>query len=283
MAPQLTSSRAVRPRRAAVRRLAVRETCRPSPGFARVTFASTGDGFERDFDYLGFDQWFRLFLPDVSGSLTLPEGDADGWYSRWLAIEAGRRPTVRNYTIRDARREGDRWLIDVDFVVHRSPAGTVDGVAAQWALEATPGEMVGLLDQGRIFDAPGGEIPIVVVADESGLPGVEGILRSLGERPVRCLLEVADAADIRELADRACRHGNAEWIVRGHGDRPGTSAVATLADDTIPASAYVYAVGETALALGVRHRARAAGVADDRIDFCAYWRAGRRAALPGSR
>lgn len=293
MTQKLTSGRSVRPARASVRRLVVAATTRPSPGFVRVTLASTGDGFEDDFEYQGFDQWFRLFLPGESGRpgsargrlrrLVLPEGEAEGWYSRWLAMDDAERPEVRNYTIRDARVEGGRWLIDVDFVIHRSAAGTVDGAAAGWAVTALPGDEVGLLDQGRIFNAPAGEHPIVVIADESGLPGVEGIARSLGGRAARYLIEVADAADIRSLpATDLGADTRVDWVVRAHATKPGSAALATIERDELEPSSYLYAVGEAALALAARRNARGAGVADTHIDFCAYWRADRDSSFRAS-
>lgn len=281
MARRVASGRAVKPRRAAVRRLVVHAASRPSPGFARVTLASTHDGFEDDFEYLGYDQWCRLFLPNARGDLVLPEGKAEGWYSRWLSLEEADRPAVRNYTIREARRAGDRWLIDIDFVVHRSAVGTVDGLAARWALDAAPGDRVGLLDQGRIFGSPASGAPITVVADESGLPGVEGIARSLAGRPARYLLEVPDAADIRDLP--ATSPGSATWIVRQARRPPGAGALAALMARRLDAASYIYAVGEASLVFESRRLAASAGVDDDRIDFCAYWRGGRRAALPGDR
>jgi len=272
---QLTSGRAVRPREASVRRFVVHATTRPSPGFVRVTLASTGDGFEDDFEYQGFDQWFRLFLPGAGRRLALPAGPAEGWYSRWLRMDDAVRPEVRNYTIRSARRRGDRWLIDVDFVIHRSAAGAVEGAAAGWAASATPGDEVGLLDQGRIFNAPAGAHPIIVVADESGLPGVESIARSLGGRPARYLIEVTDASDIRQLPGVDAAAARIDWLVRPHAARPGSLAQAALAAERVAPSSYVYAVGEAKLALAARRIARTAGVDDERIDFCAYWRADR--------
>ncbi|HEX7657854.1 MAG TPA: siderophore-interacting protein [Pseudonocardiaceae bacterium] len=266
---QLFSGNTVKPRRAHVRRLTVRRTERPSPGFVRLTLGSTGDGFEDEFEHLGFDQWFRLFLPGVDGGLCLPDGAAEGWHTRWRAMPDESRPTVRNYTIRDARRAGAEWLLDVDLVVHRHPDdGRVAGVAANWALGATVGDRVGVLDQGRIFDPPEQPGPILVVADESGLPGVEAIARSLAGREARYLLETATTADQRGLPGA----GRVNWLVRRRDQNPGEAAIARLAEVRIDPASYVYAVGEATLALATRARARAAGVAADHIDFCAYWR-----------
>ncbi|WP_028648121.1 siderophore-interacting protein [Nocardiopsis sp. CNT312] len=273
MAQQLAATRPVAPRRAAVRTFAVADVSRPSPGFARVTLLSTGDGFEEEFEPLGHDHWFRLFLPAPDGSLDLPFGPAEGWYSRLLAIDEERRPVVRNYTMREVRRAGRAWEVDVDFVVHRSPTtGEVEGRAARWALAARPGDPVGLLDQGRLFNMDDHTGPVLVVADESGLPGVEGIARSLAGAPAEYVLEVPAAADRRPLAD-----ADPVWLVRGPGEDAGGRALEHLRSAAIAPATGVYIVGEASFVLAARAIALKAGVPKGRVQFCAYWRLGRRA------
>lgn len=273
MAQQLSDFRPVHPRAASVRTMAVHATSRPYPGFARVTLRGTEDGFEDDFEPLGFDQWFRLFLPAPDGTLDLPVGGAEGWYSRLLDIEESHRPVVRNYTIRDARRVHHTWELDVDFVIHRCvTTGEVEGVAARWALDARPGDRVGVLDQGRIFNTEGHTGPILVVADESGLPGVEAIARSLDGAPCDYVLEVPDAGDRRELPGT-----HPVWTVRTQGQNAGDSALDLLRLRTITPDTCVYVVGEAAFVLAARSLALAAGVPKSGVQFCAYWRVGRRA------
>ena len=285
MTTALSRTRPTKPAVASVHALTVRAAERLSPGFARVTLGSDDPGLVGEYAAVGFDQWFRLFLPGPDGGLVLPSGPIEGWYGRWQAIPEERRPVVRNYTVREARRvEGHcgAWELDVDFVVHRSATtGRVEGAAAGWALEAVAGErvgeQVGLLDQGRIFAAEDHPGPVLVVADETGLPGVEGIARDLGARgrdDVTYLLEVPDRADRRDLP--AAARARTTWVVRSPHDRAGDGLLRLLAGREIDPATSVYAVGESRLALGVRERARAAGVPDDLVDFCAYWRAGRR-------
>ncbi|MBR8743052.1 siderophore-interacting protein [Nocardiopsis sp. MG754419] len=273
MAEQLAAFRPVHPRAASVRTLAVQATSRPFPGFARVTLRSTGDGFEDDFEYLGFDHWFRLFLTAPDGTLDLPMGGAEGWYSRLLDIEESHRPVVRNYTIRDARRVGEAWELDVDFVIHRdTTTGEVDGRAARWALDARPGDRVGMLDQGRIFNVEGHTGPLLVVADESGLPGIEGIARSLAGAPCDYVLEVPDAADRRELSG-----ADPVWTVRVAGEDAGEGVLEHLRSRVITPDTRLYVVGEASFVLAARSLALNSGVPKDNVQFCAYWRVGRRA------
>ena len=285
MTESLTRTRPRKPESASVAMMHVVTSARVSAGFVRVTLR-TAPNEPGSFEPMGYDQWFRLFLPAESGRLDLPHGDAEGWYTRWLALDESSRCLVRNYTVRAARPLERGWEIDVDFVVHVSAAtGTVDGVAAAWALAARPGDTVGMLDQGVIFAEPQStQERILVLADETGLPGVEGIARSLapGTR-VTALLEVPHSDDRRELAGGA--ELDVRWIVRDDDSAlPGRAAlgeldafIAAAGDSLVERAAYCYVVGEASFVLDARTRLRAAGVPKDAIDFCAYWRPERRA------
>lgn len=278
------SSKPGRPQDARVHTLTVQRREQVSSSFVRVTLAGDAD-FDRSFRPVGHDQWFRLFLPNGRGALGVPGGTGDGWYRRWLLIPPARRAVFRNYTIRQARRRANSsWELDVDLVAHAGPSGQVDGVAASWALTAEPGDAVGFLDQGMLFApsdaaaaaADGGRAWLV--ADETGLPGVEGVLSSLGtEVPVTCVLEVPHDDDRRPLADRPGL--DVRWLVRDRaGALPGQAALAELLRHDLGAADYVYTVGEGSMTLDVRKAARKAGLRKERIEFCAYWRPARRAA-----
>ncbi len=275
------ASKPERPKDVRVHEIEVARATRLSSSFVRVTFTGDDD-FDRSFRHVGHDQWFRFFVPNEAGALGLPGGTGDGWYRRWLTIPKATRSVQRNYTIRQARDVDGSWEIDADFVVHAGPSGDVDGPAAAWALAARPGDRVGFLDQGMLFApadaeraaADGGRVWLV--ADETGLPGVEGILTSLGGRlDVACILEVPHEDDRRELPHSP----EVRWQVRGDGHAlPGQAALKALSATPLGGSDYVYTVGESSMTLDVRKYAKRAGLRKERIDFCAYWRPERRAA-----
>jgi NADPH-dependent ferric siderophore reductase len=272
-----------RPRKPAVARVAemrVVSTARVSSGFVRVTLV--GDAIEP----MGYDQWFRLFLPAASGRLELPHGDAEGWYTRWLALDEAERTVVRNYTVRAARPDPEGWQIDVDLVVHRSPgSGSVEGAAAAWALAARPGDVVGVLGQGVIVDEPdAGHPAMIVIADESGLPAAEGIARSLHpDSRAEFVLEVPRGDDRRALPTAATI--TEDWIVRDDDAAlPGRAALnrvesllAARGSGFAHEGSYAYVVGEASFVLATRALLRAAGVPKHAVHFCAYWRPERRA------
>jgi NADPH-dependent ferric siderophore reductase len=277
MTQSLSSTRPRRPEAARVTEMRVVSTTRVSSSFVRVTV--TGD----DFDPMGYDQWFRLFLPDPSGGRGIPHGDAEGWYTRWLGLDESSRSAVRNYTVRAARPVAGGWELDIDFVVHRSPvSGVVEGVAAAWALAARAGDVVGLLDQGVIFDEPDdGHPAILVVTDESGLPAAEGIARSLHpDSRATFVLEVPHDDDRRGLATTA--ELSVHWIVRDDDTAlPGQAALARVErlleiEGSAHPATYAYVVGEASFVLATRARLRAAGVPKESVHFCAYWRPDRR-------
>jgi len=272
MAETLMSDRWVTPRRAQVETVSVLRAESISSGFRRVTVGNDDPRFAEHFSYLGYDQWLRLFLPNSAGILEPPYGDLDGWYSRWLATEESRRCVIRNYTIRDAREVGAGWELDIDFVLHNGPGGEVEGIAARWAQAARPGDRIGVLDQGRFFTADDHDGPIMIIADETGLPGAEGIARSLAGRPATYLLEVPHSDDRRDLFT-----DDVTWSVRDPHQMPGAALLPAVRALAFDSTAYVYVVGEASFMLTVRNLAKAAGVPKNKIDFCAYWRPVRNA------
>ncbi|WP_454086272.1 siderophore-interacting protein [Georgenia sp. Marseille-Q6866] len=274
MTQVLQRTKAVRPASARATYARVVRTERVCPSFVRVVLTGADDTLDRTFVPMGYDQWLRLFLAAPGHELpVLPDGGPEGWYSRWTGIDPEIRGSVRNYTVRAARPgPGGGWEIDIDFVVHTDPAtGEVAGVAAAWALAAKPGDVVGVLDQGRFYATEPVRGKSVVVVDESGLPAAEGIARSLpdDERAV-FILEVAHPEDRRPLPSFASTR--VRWAVREPGAQPGDAALSLLREERLEPDDYVYAVGEKALALGARRWAQGAGLPKSRVDFCSYWR-----------
>lgn len=316
----------VKPADPRVHRLEVLRSERVSPSFQRVTVV--GDDLH-EFGDMGFDQWFRLFLPlPGSDSLRLPGATTSLWYAQYLAIPEAERPHCANYTVREFRPAGaagagagagaggaagagagaagaagaSRAELDIDFVLHRGESGELEGGAAIWACAARPGDALGLLDQGVLFNAPDDATEIHLVADETGLPGTEGIVRSLHRASVGSVIqEVPTRADVRPLD--APDGVEVTWVVRdeldarelgalGFGSRalggddahgrgaggaggaaPGEGALAALLSrSAADPRAYAYVVGESALATGGRRHLHAAGLPKNRITFSGYWK-----------
>ncbi|WFR68808.1 siderophore-interacting protein [Curtobacterium flaccumfaciens] len=136
----------------------------------RVTV--TGDDL-REFRYLGFDHWFRLFVqrPDQE-RFWMPDLDGKKWWPTFLAIPEDVRPHCANYTVAAFRT--DSCEMDIDFVVHTDADGEPEGRAAIWACGTRPGDELALLDQGCIFDRPDDTTEVVIAAEETGLPGSSG-------------------------------------------------------------------------------------------------------------
>ncbi|WP_291048292.1 siderophore-interacting protein [Herbiconiux sp.] len=237
---------------------------RVTPHMMRVTL---GGGELDRFEHRGFDQWFRLAVPvsEESRLDNLPDRFGLAGYLRFVTLPKGTRPVIRNYTVRAFRPES--LELDVDFVVH----GT-EGVAAPWAASVQPGAEVAFIDQGCGW-APVPSDWLLLAADESGLPAVAGILRDLPRDAVgHAFVELFDDAD-RQLSE-APEGVQVHWLVRPEGAAPGAAVLPAVRELAFPAgSVYAFAVGESALATGVRrHLVSARGVPKGNVTFCGYWK-----------
>ncbi|MBK1783389.1 siderophore-interacting protein [Prauserella cavernicola] len=251
---------------------------RISEHFARVTLGGTD---LVDFTHMGFDQWFRLFIPIAQDSLSrLPNKLDTLAYARYLAISKTSRPVLRNYTVRAFRQDGTDGTggpeLDVDFVLHGNPEGELPGPAATWAQSCSPGDPVAILDEGIGFTPRPGLDRVRLVADESGLPAVAGILASLPEDTLgEAIIEVPADDDRQEL--RKPPGVDVTWVVRTDPSAtPGQAALAAAVEHDEPGEpCYRWVVGEQSLPTSLRRHWVRAGVPKEDIMFCGYWRAGR--------
>ncbi|MFB7722026.1 siderophore-interacting protein [Nocardia sp. NPDC056100] len=250
---------------------------RISPNFVRVTLG--GDGLA-GFTAMGFDQWFRLFLPGRDGSLKLPTSASTlGWYAQYLMMGKEHRPLVRNYTVRDYRAAGfgefgSTAEIDIDFFSHGD-----DSPASNWAGGATPGDKVGLLDEGITYQAPENTNWSLLVGDESAVPGIAGILRS-APRDLKgaAYLEIPNPEDAQEFD--APEGVEVHWVIRADSNAEVGSVVAeAVRGQEIPATGvYAFVAGEQKLASGLRrYWAQERGIPKADITFTGYWRVGKAA------
>lgn len=216
----------------------------------------------------GYDQWFRFFMrrPDQQ-RLEVPSS-ATQWFPKYLLMRESRRPCIRNYTIRDYRR--DAGELDIDFVTHDDP-----GPGAAWAIDARPGERAALLDEGLLYNDEGIPGDVLLVGDESVVPAIAGVCGSLDDQARgTAIIEIGHADDRQEFARPAGLE--VHWIERGR-ERPAQAGLRALEDHDLPDGlGYAYLAGEQSLATGARrHLVRHRGMDKQRITFTGYWKVGK--------
>ncbi|WP_439591316.1 siderophore-interacting protein [Microbacterium sp.] len=278
------ASRLVKPETQDLLHLSVLRTERLSPHWMRVTL---GGGDIARFRPMGYDQWFRIFLP-LGGDEGLERLPAKAHklfgYLKYLRIPDGMRPVMRNYSVRafrpatmDAPAE-----LDVDFVLHGSASDGTAGPASRWAETAEPGESVVIIDEGLAFNPARGTDRVLLVTDETGLPAVSSICASLPSAATGlAIIEVAEAADALEFPHPS--GVEVRWIVRDHAAKPGALALdALIASDLLPTPFHAYLAGEQALPTEGRRHLVGRGVSKDLISFCGYWRVGAASPTPKS-
>lgn len=277
-------SKLVKPESSELIHLSVIRTERLSEHWMRVTL---GGGEIEKFRPMGFDQWFRLFLP-IGGDAGLDRVPAKAnkmfGYLKFLRIPDGERPVMRNYSVRAYRpaTAESGAEIDVDFVLHGSAADGTAGPASRWAETCAPGEHVLIIDEGLTFNPQRGTDRVVLVGDETALPAIASICASLpADATGTAIVEVPSDEDALEFPHPVGIE--VVWIVRPESVAPGALALARLAETALPeAPFHAYAAGEQSLAAGVRkHLVGERGVDKNAVSFCGYWKIG--ASSPASK
>lgn len=259
---------------------------RISPSFLRLTL--TGEKLA-NYQVMGADQWFRLFLPTEADGRT--KGRADGHRDgragevktlpdmgvRSMASYAlsppSRRPLIRNYTtaeFRPADPAAGRATAELDFDVYVDDSHTGPGL--RWALDAALGSPAALLDEGRLYAPPARSAVELLVGDESALPALAGVLRDAPpELTGVVVVEVKNQGDVRDLPGPS--GVEVAWEIRGDDD-PGARAAAHVRERGVPDGlTYSYLAGPSSMVTGLRRfLVRDSGVPKDLVSFTGYWR-----------
>lgn len=233
-----------------------------SPLMRRIIF--TGDDLH-DFSSAAADDHVKLFFP-LPGQDTpvLPDVDTGGRPVR----SASPAVIKRDYTPRFFNPETNELAIE--FVLHG------DGPAATWAVQAQPGQTLGIGGPKGSFVVSENYAHYLLIGDQTALPA---IARRLKEMPdganVTAMIEVADAKEERPLASKA--NASIIWLPR-NGVEAGKSTVLqeALKSYSLPSDdlhAWIGAEIETARQLRTL-LIEEKGMTRDHIRAAGYWRLG---------
>ncbi len=245
------------------RTLTVRRAERITPHCIRVTLE--GDALQ-GFASAGFDDHVKLILPDANGTIDFPvPADAGG-----PAPDAP-RPTMRDYTPR--HHDAAAGTLVIDFALHDA------GPATAWALQAAPGQQVGVGGPRGSMVVPLAFDGYVLIGDDTALPAIARRLAELpAGTPVLVLAEVDGPADEQPLPTAA--DARIHWVHR-QGAEPGTASVLldALRPLALPAGdIHAWVACESAVAKALRaHLVGERGVHPKWIRASGYWRRGSAA------
>ncbi|MAS33199.1 MAG: NADPH-dependent ferric siderophore reductase [Anaerolineaceae bacterium] len=251
-----------RPRRM-LRTLQVIRTTDVTPHMRRVTLG--GEEIEGLDTAAGPN--IKVFLPRPGQ--TKPVLPTIGPDDRPVFPPEDQRPYTRTYTVRAYR--ADAGEMDVDFVLHGD-----DGPASRWALNAQPGDYIGIA-------GPGNQAPpfreaewYLLAGDETALPAISTILEQLPDSAQGvAFIEVADAAEEQTL--RCPANVQLTWLHRD-GAAPGRNTLledAVRAVDLPESGVFAWVAAESAAVRAIRTYLRTErGYNRNNLYAVPYWKAG---------
>ncbi|MEN0036647.1 MAG: siderophore-interacting protein [Cellvibrio sp.] len=243
------------------RKVQVTATEKFATSFIRITF--DGDDLE-GFDSPGFDDHVKLFFPDATtGELRLPELGPTG--PVW---PEGAKPVMRDYTPRFF--DGNARTLVIDFALHEA------GPATAWAIQAKPGDLLGIGGPKGSFIIPTEYDFHLLAGDETAVPA---IARRLEELPATtkaiALIEVDDAGDEVPLSSQA--QVEIIWCYR-KGAVAGTTTVIkdALEKLTLPdGEGYAWIACETKAARVIRsYLVKERNMSSKGVKAAGYWQLG---------
>ncbi|WOI46205.1 siderophore-interacting protein [Acidovorax sp. BLS4] len=264
--PELLAARAPQRMRHELRRriLTVQSAERVTPHCVRIVL--TGPDLE-GFDSAGFDDHVKLILPDpATGRIDFPvPADTGG-----LAPNSP-RPTMRDYTPR--HHDIAARTLTIDFALHDA------GPATQWALQAAPGQTVGVGGPRGSMVIPTAFDGYVLIGDDTALPAIARRLAELpAGAPVLVLAEVDGPADEQPLPTAA--DARIVWVHR-QGAEAGTAEplLQALRAQPLPAGDFhAWVACESAVAKALRaHLVGERGAYPKWVKASGYWRRGSAA------
>ncbi|MEO2219485.1 siderophore-interacting protein [Chromobacterium vaccinii] len=239
------------------RLLQVARVSRLSPSMLRITLS--GDELD-GFVSASFDDHMKLLFPiDGVEAPAMPTLGDDGV----IRFPEGQpKPVMRDYTPR--RHDAAAKELDIDFVVH------ADGIANDWALNAKPGDKLGIGGPRGSRVIPSGFDWHWLLGDESALPAIARRLEELPDDARGLALILADSPDCRfELAAPA----GVEVVWRYRSRSEGLEQALDGRD--LPSGAgFVWAAGESGEMRPIHQQLKQRGLSKDRMRVAGYWKRG---------
>lgn len=229
-----------------------------SPTTRRFTVA--GPELERELPILPLTTTahVKIVVPQAGGEVVLP---ALG--TRGLSAPDGVELFIRDYTIR-AFDAAARALL-LDFVLHEH------GPAGRWAINAAPGDRLGVLGPRGYTVYPDGYARYVLGADETALPALE---RWIEEAPQDARLDAFVLAPAEGHRILPTHPGlTVRWTEKGGADAL-TAAVAAATREN-DGRTFVWAAAESGIVATLRRHLTGAGFPRTTFDVTGYWRLGR--------
>lgn len=242
-----------------------------SPNFLRFTVG--GDAMER-FEPMGFDQWFRVFLPNGE-EMRAPTRSDGLWMAEYFLTPKSKRPIGRNLTVRQYRtadhaKWGPTAEMDIDLFIHDDDASSA---MASWAIAAGAGDRLVILDEGRMYN-PGPDTRWQLLAgDDSAMPAILAIIESAGpDLRGQAYIELGDAADAQDVDLPDGFH--LTWLDRSSGAETGAALLDAIRAAELPAGpGYAFVAGSAQLARDARrHLTRDRQMPRETVTCAAYWR-----------
>lgn len=240
--------------------LEVAEVERVTPRMIRVHLEGPDlEGLRSDH----FADHVKLWFPNEDGDHVLPIVEDD----RCLNFRA-EGVVFRDYTVRALDTDAGR--LSIDFVAHDH------GPAGRWAIDAEPGQRLGVLGPRGTAWITGEFDHHVLLVDETALPAAARYIEELPEdTEVHAFFEVADAAEEQEL--KAPKNARITWLHR-NGAEPGSTDLLLEAFRSLElpeGDGFVYAAGEAGTLKPIRRLLKERGfVRNETCEVDGYWRRG---------
>lgn len=238
----------------------------PTPAFRRVTLAAPEWA---SVVRTGADEYVGLFMPPAGTALVLPD-NALNPRTPLAKINEEVRPDLRWYTLSDHRAEVGE--VDIDIVSGGHDGH--DGPGARWTSRVRVGDPVGV----RVQTGPYGSAPThghqLLLADETGLPGLLAILRAHGDEPHRHLSALVEVPGEDHVLP-GTRELGVQVVLRGD-DAPGSALLPTLAATPLPELDFAWVCAEAATIAGARRElVKERGLARRKVMAIGFWKVGR--------